>query len=478
MSEIANKRSNYFNRKRNNKVKFRNDPDENPRSQSNYQRLQLNNSSKTESKNFTPQSNPIILKYVNGGETNLLPWLERTGTILLARYGNAAKFFNGSAYKQEVPPQEVHDNITDPSGIKRKVQEALWVEYVKESTRLKEDKSRIWGDIELYMSKESLDAVKAKPNYEELRSKFKVISFLKLIKEVHRTEPAVRSSADAVADALEQFHSIKQSSDESLIDYKNRIIAAVERVETADPTQKPNAATIARKFTRSLDLNRFEELVRQCREDETKYAPTLSAAHNQASSQLTAVKGKLVPCETLKRGANIAGAAAIKGLSRREYKTVMSMRKEEKEQSKDQHGDGKTKGKKRQAEDDLAALAAVDNKKYNKKSQDRATSSEGGTCELCNRSNHTTENCYYLKQCREMVNQQRNNRQQQSTVNHSGGYQPQNQTSYGFGPVPQSLTSGGQVMLGNSNINNYNNGQDVNYGYPMRGNFVRPFHQS
>ena len=158
-----------------------------------------------------------------------------------------------------------------------------------------------------------------------LKSTFKVAAFLKLIKVVHRTEPAVRSSADAVADALEEFHSIKQASDESLIDYKNRIIAAVERIETADPAKKPDQSTIARKFTRSLDLNRFEELVRQCRDDEAKYASTLSAAHHQASSQLAAVKGKLVPCETLKRGANIAGATTIiKGLSRKEYKLVMA----------------------------------------------------------------------------------------------------------------------------------------------------------
>ena len=177
------------------------------------------------------------------------------------------------------------------------------------------------------MSKESLDAVKARPIYEQLKAKFKVVAFLKLIKEVHRTEPAVRSSADAVADALQEFHSIKQSTDESLIDYKNRMLAAVERIETADPAQKPDASTVARKFTRSLDLNRFEELVRQCRDDETKYAATLSAAHNQASSQLIAVKGKLVPCETLKQNSNIAGAAEIKGLSKKEYKMIMSMRK-------------------------------------------------------------------------------------------------------------------------------------------------------
>ena len=59
----------------------------------------------------------------------------------------------------------------------------------------------------------------------------------------------------------------------------------------------------------------YIELVRQCRDDETKYAATLSAAHNQVSTQLIAMKGKLVPCETLKRNSNIAGAAEIKGLS-------------------------------------------------------------------------------------------------------------------------------------------------------------------
>ena len=80
--------------------------------------------------------------------------------------------------------------------------------------------------MELYMSKESLDAVKAKPIYEQLKAKFTVVAFLKLIKEVHRTEPAVRSSADAVADALQEFQSIKKSTDESLIDYKNRMSSA------------------------------------------------------------------------------------------------------------------------------------------------------------------------------------------------------------------------------------------------------------
>ena len=55
---------------------------------------------------------------------------------------------------------------------------------MKETSRLKEGRPKIWGDMELHMSKESLDAVKSKPTDENLKSAFKVVSFLKLIKEV------------------------------------------------------------------------------------------------------------------------------------------------------------------------------------------------------------------------------------------------------------------------------------------------------
>jgi hypothetical protein len=85
MSEnSANKRNNYFNRKKH-KNKIRNDSDNGSRSSSasNYQRL-LSNSSKNDSKNYTTQLIPIILQYMNaGGDTNVLPWVDRTGTIQL-----------------------------------------------------------------------------------------------------------------------------------------------------------------------------------------------------------------------------------------------------------------------------------------------------------------------------------------------------------------------------------------------------------
>ena len=100
----------------------------------------------------------------------------------------------------------------------------------------------------------------------------------------------MRSTIDAVADALQEFHSIKQNSDESQIDYKNRIVTAVERIETADPSEKPDRSTVARKFTRSLDLIRFEELVRHCRDVEIKYAATPHLSSHSISLTMDMVK--------------------------------------------------------------------------------------------------------------------------------------------------------------------------------------------
>ena len=66
----------------------------------------------------------------------------------MARYGNSAKFFTGEAYKRERLPTAVYDHENNPSGIARKLEETLWVEYIKESARLKEDRPKIWGDMD------------------------------------------------------------------------------------------------------------------------------------------------------------------------------------------------------------------------------------------------------------------------------------------------------------------------------------------
>jgi len=75
-----------------------------------------------------------------------------------------------------------------------------------------------------------------------------------------------------------------------------------------------------------------------------------------------------------------------------------------------------------------------------------------------------------------MVTQQRNQRQQQFQSN-TGGYQPQYQSNFGYGSIPQSQP-GRQVTYGINNSGNNYNGTELNYGYPGRGNLMRPFNQS
>ena len=122
------------------------------------------------------------------------------------------------------------------------------------------------------------------------------------------------------------------------------------------------------------------------------------------------------------------------------------------------------KGKKRKSDiEDNVAAAATSNKKY-KTNQEKPVSNSsdesGSTCDLCNKSNHTTENCYYLYQCCEMVTQHRNQRQQELNSNAGGYQQPQYQSNYSNSPAPQFQPSR-LVTYGNtSGVHN----NHMNYG--------------
>jgi hypothetical protein len=133
---------------------------------------------------------------------------------------------------------------------------------------------------------------------------------------------------------------------------------------------------------------------------------------------------------------------------------IMSMRKVD--PIKDEHhvtDRSNGKGKKRKSDmGDNVAAAATSNKKYQEKLKKTCQQLEhegGSTCDLCNRSNHTTENCYYLNRCREMVTPQRNQRQQQFNSN-PGGYQLQYQSNYSNGPAPQQFQPGRLVTYGSN----------------------------
>ena len=89
-----------------------------------------------------------------------------------------------------------------------------------------------------------------------LKKDHDVLGLWRLIKQVHRTQAGKLNVADALLDVT-NYYTIKQKKSENIVQFKNRLLAAVERVKTTDPTKAPPEEEQARKFTKSLDPRKF-----------------------------------------------------------------------------------------------------------------------------------------------------------------------------------------------------------------------------
>ena len=78
-------------------------------------------------------------------------------------------FFSTDEYYEPSTPSDIdtiYDNVNDPSKTLRDIRHNSLVEYSKEISTVKQSYSKIWGEMELRMSKESLDALKSKSIYQ------------------------------------------------------------------------------------------------------------------------------------------------------------------------------------------------------------------------------------------------------------------------------------------------------------------------
>ena len=145
----------------------------------------------------------------------------------------------------------------------------------------------MWGEIEKHMSTESKAQVKLDAEYSKLKQNHDVLALWRLIKQVHRTQAGKLNTADASLDALTSYYTIKQKENENIVQFKDRLLAAVERIESVDPTKAPPEDEQARKFTKSLDPRKFNRLILECEQNESKYEKTLAGALQQASLEKT-----------------------------------------------------------------------------------------------------------------------------------------------------------------------------------------------
>ena len=382
------------------------------------------------------EQNPdiIILKYGTPDESNIFEWSKKCEIDFLAKYGEVAEFFSTNKYHKFVLPSDtkvIYDKNNDPNKVLRELRKTALSEHYKKITAAKQSYSKIWGDMESRMSERSLDVVRSNANYNTLKQKYKVVEYLRLIKQVHRSEPAVISPDETLDDALTKYYSIRQSSDESLTDYKNRFIAAIERIETADSSKKPTESEVARRFTRYLDPVRFKNLIQETAKDQTKYKATLAEAHEQAFSERRMHKGVLVPCETVTRDTKIAGVTTDLQLSKNEIKTILQIRA-----GKTQHdANASDSNKKRKYDNDgdiQPSLRNVNITNNNKNNNNK--NNKNKFCDICQMNNHNTNECRKLSKVQEMFKPRKRSDYGRDSSNRndygrdtnrpSGGYQP------------------------------------------------------
>ena len=440
---------------------------------SNYRRL-INNEAAISQNNKKPEEamgSVPTLQYKANADSNLSRWIEAIQPELESQFGHLASFIATDKYykpKTPVASAIVWTNANDPGEIKRAIKVENAREYAKQLVRIETDKPKMWGEIEKHMSAESKAQVKLDAEYNKLKENHDVLGLWRLIKQVHRTQAGKLNVADASLDALTNYYTIKQKESENIVQFKDRLLAAVERIKTVDPTKAPPEAEQARKFTKSLDPRKFNRLILECEQNEAKYEKTLAGALQQASLEKRLEGHSLVPCDQMiKTGGHFAGITLgdngdpIK-LSRKEQRIIFNLRKERQpyqSEAGEETNSRQPQGHKRGRDEFTVNYTGNKRPRYDKPGYGRSrehrddtsqNDDKGRKCIICNMNNHWTNQCRNLTTAQDAVAQAKNRYRGDQTQNQANFGNQQRPILSGVNPLNQALTaqrSGRRIIL-------------------------------
>ncbi len=297
--------------------------------------------------------------------------------------------------------------------------------------------------------------MKLDAEHSKLKQNHDVLALWRLIKQVHRTQAGKLNTADTSLDALTSYYTIKQKENEKIVQFKDRLLAAVERIESVDLAKAPPEDEQARKFTKSLDPRKFDRLILKYEQNESKYEKTLAGALQQASLEKRLEGHSLVLCDQMiKTGEYFAGATLgdnsgdpIK-LSRTEQRLIMNIRKEKQPNQSDgddESNSRQSRGQKRGRDDLTANYAGGKKPRYDKSGYDRNRynnfNDKDTKCVICNMNNHSTSECRNLTTAQNAVTQAKNRyRSEQSQSNRQANFGNQQKPILsGNNPLNQAL---------------------------------------
>ena len=431
---------------------------------SNFKRL-TRNESNSSNRSASSSSAVPILQYSPNADSELSKWIEQITPVLQSMFGHLASFITTDEYYVPVmpePPDTPWTDANDPGRVNRLVLQAKTTEYAKSLTKLEDDKPRMWGEIEKYLSVESKAQIRLDATYPTLQANHNVLGYWRLIKQVHRTQAGKINVRSASLQALTNYYSIKQKGSESLNEYKDRLTAAIERIRSADSDEVPSDADQARKFTTSLDPRRFNRLIMDCELTETKYEATLASALQQASAEKILKGDILVPSDQMiPTGGNIAGAAVGDNgefkVSRKERKMIMNFRRDtNKPNQSDNDDDANTRhsnggGPKRGRDDNLVNYTNSKKQRYDKYSNGNRQNANNKNdkdreCVICKMNNHSTHECRHLSAVQATVAQTKSrnryeNTSSSSSNNNQANFSNQKMPILSSNPLTQALTT-------------------------------------
>ena len=428
----------------------------------NFRRLTSNDSSSFGKSASASSAVPIMLQYSPNADSNLTKWIELITPVLQSMFGHLASFITTDQYyvpAMPEPPDTPWTDTNDPGRLNRLLLQAKAAEYAKSLTKLEDDKPKMWGEIEKYLSAESKAQIKLDAQYPALQATHDVLGYWRLIKQVHRTQAGKINIKSAALQALTNYYSLKQKSSESLHEFKDRLTAAVERIRSADPDAVPKDADQARKFTTVLDPRRFNRLILDCELNEAKYEANLAAALQQASAEKI-LKGDILVSsdQMIPTGGNIAGAAVGDNgefkLSRKERKLIMNFRRDTNKPNQpdadddveNRHSSGG--GQKRGRDDNLVNYSNSKKQRYDKYSNGNRNkdnkNDKDRECVLCKMNNHWTHECRHLSAVQATVAQNKSRNRYENTSSSSSNqanFSNQQTPILSSNPLNQALTN-------------------------------------
>ncbi len=379
------------------------------------------------------------LVYRLNGNSNLKEWEEAIIPSLLKLYGHLAELCKTGTYF--VPPVIAQPDATtltkavDPYGIRMQEYKNDCKRRSEHIEEMRNDRIKMWGEIETHLSKGSMDEIKSHVEYENLKTTWDVLGFWNLIKEVHQSQPGTTSKTDAVVDAQENYWAIHQYYNESTTDYRDRVESAVRRIEVADPGKKPSDSEVAQKFIKKLDPKRYSELMLMCEVDarngrKKAYPQTFVKAYQLAFNHRTlSNKGKLERADLnfTANGGNVAAVAS--GDQELTNKQKRNKKRKDKQKQKKLADKGGEKGSQQQ-ETAAAGQHSNPGRKHSKQDNNKSDLKQKW-CKICGMSgDHWCQDCPEINNYQQFV-------QSQGRYSGNSNGRPQNrqQQSQGLPPI-------------------------------------------